>query len=220
MSDGRAFVEQLQKYVAERLSSLDLLKDDEPGSANRSEVVRRLKVALKNELEAAELAAYWIPSTPEVDVKLALARQAGDEARHYHLIEKHLGSMGVDLAGFNPAAEGYGPMYTLLRGFDSTVERLAGAHFTREALALKKNEQFMEFCERSGEKGTAELYREHIQPDEGWHVDIGHRFLTRYASSEQDQAKARRAVEAVLDLAVKVQRKQFEEMKLSHAPGC
>ena len=101
-----------------------------------------------------------------------------------------------------------------------TVERLAGAHFTREALALKKNEQFMEFCERSGEKGTAELYREHIQPDEGWHVDIGHRFLTRYASSEQEQAKARRAVEAVLDLAVKVQRKQFEEMKLSHAPGC
>ena len=220
MSDGRAFVEQLQKYVAERLSSLDLLKDDEPGSADRSEVVRRLKVALKNELEAAELAAYWIPSTPEVDVKLALARQAGDEARHYHLIEKHLGSMGVDLAGFNPAAEGYGPMYTLLRGFDSTVERLAGAHFTREALALKKNEQFMEFCERSGENGTAELYREHIQPDEGWHVDIGHRFLTRYASSEQEQAKARRAVEAVLDLAVKVQRKQFEEMKLSHAPGC
>ena len=220
MSDGRAFVDQLQKYVAERLSSLDLLKDDEPGSTDRSEVVRRLKVALKNELEAAELAAYWIPSTPEVDVKLALARQAGDEARHYHLIEKHLGSMGVDLAGFNPAAEGYGPMYTLLRGFDSTVERLAGAHFTREALALKKNEQFMEFCERSGENGTAELYREHIQPDEGWHVDIGHRFLTRYASSEQDQAKARRAVEAVLDLAVKVQRKQFEEMKLSHAPGC
>ena len=220
MSDGRAFVDQLQKYVAERLSSLDLLKDDQPGSADRSEVIRRLKVALKNELEAAELAAYWIPSTPEVDVKLALARQAGDEARHYHLIEKHLASIGVDLAGFNPAAEGYGPMYTLLRGFESTVERLAGAHFTREALALKKNEQFMEFCERSGEKETAELYRQHIQPDEGWHVDIGHRFLTRYASSEQEQAKARRAVEAVLDLAVKVQRKQFEEMKLSHAPGC
>ena len=54
------------------------------------------------------------------------------------------------LAGFDPAAEGYGPMYNLLRGFDSTVERLAGAHFTREALALKKNEQFIEFCERAG----------------------------------------------------------------------
>ena len=220
MSDDRVFVDELQKHVAEKLSSLDLLKDDEPGSADRSEVIRRLKVALKNELEAAELAAYWIPSTPEVDVKLALARQAGDEARHYNLIEKHLEGMGVDLAGFNPAGEGYGPMYSLLRGFESTVERVAGAHFTREALALKKNEQFMEFCERAGEKETAELYRKHIQPDEGWHVDIGHRFLVRYAVSAQEQEKARRAVEAVLDLAVKVQRKQLQEMKLSHAPGC
>jgi len=220
MSDDRVFVDELQKHVAEKLSSLDLLKDDEPGSADRSEVIRRLKVALKNELEAAELAAYWIPSTPEVDVKLALARQAGDEARHYNLIEKHLEGMGVDLAGFNPAGEGYGPMYSLLRGFESTVERVAGAHFTREALALKKNEQFMEFCERAGEKETAELYRKHIQPDEGWHVDIGHRFLVRYAVSAQEQEKARQAVEAVLDLAVKVQRKQLQEMKLSHAPGC
>jgi hypothetical protein len=207
MSDAQTFVDQLKAHVSERLASLDLLKDGDSGSPDRPEVVRRLKVALKNELEAAELAAFWIPSTPEVDVKLALARQAGE-------------TMGVNLNGFNPTAEGYGPMYNLLRGFGSTVERVAGAHFTREALALKKNEQFMEFCERAGEAATAELYRKHIQPDEGWHVDIGHRFLTRYATSAEDQNKARAAVEAVLELAVKVQRKQFEEMKLSHAPGC
>jgi len=42
MSDGRAFVDELQKYVVEKLSSLDLLKDDEFGSADRSEVIRRL----------------------------------------------------------------------------------------------------------------------------------------------------------------------------------
>ena len=220
MSDARAFVDEMRQYVADKLASLDLLKDEEPGTADRQEVIRRLKVALKNELEAAELAAVWIPSTPEIDVKLALARQAGDEARHYHLIEKHLEALGVSLAGFEPAAEGYGPMYNLLRGFDSTVERLAGAHFTREALALKKNDQFIEFCERAGAQETADLYRKHIQPDEGWHVDIGHRFLTRYVASDEDQGKARRAIEAVLDLAVKVQRKQFQELKLSHAPGC
>ena len=220
MIEAQTFVDQLKVHVSEKLASLDLLKDTDSGSPGRPEVVRRLKVALKNELEAAELAAFWIPSTPEVDVKLALARQAGDEARHYHLIEKHLETMGVSLDGFNPTAEGYGPMYNLLRGLGSTVERVAGAHFTREALALKKNEQFMEFCERAGEAATAELYRKHIQPDEGWHVDIGYRFLTRYATSPEEQEKARAAVEAVLELAVKVQRKQFQEMKLSHAPGC
>jgi hypothetical protein len=128
--------------------------------------------------------------------------------------------MGVSLAGFNPTTEGYGPMYNLLLGFGTTVERVAGAHFTREALALKKNEQFIAFCESAGATETADLYKKQIQPDEGWHVDIGYRFLTRYAVSEEDQRKARSAVEAVLDLAVKVQRKQFQELKLSHAPGC
>jgi len=220
MDDARAFVDELQSYVSGKLASLDLLKDDGGVVADQAEVIRRLKVALKNELEAAELAAFWIPSTPEVDVKLALARQAGDEARHYHFIEKHLEGMGVDLHGFNPAAEGYGPMYSLLRGFESTVERVAGAHFTREALALKKNEQFIEFCQRAGADETADLYRKNIQPDENWHVDIGRRFLARYAATADQQEKARRAVEAVLDLAVKVQRKQLQELKLSHAPGC
>jgi 1,2-phenylacetyl-CoA epoxidase catalytic subunit len=220
MRDTTAFVEELRGFVSGRLESLDLLKDDESGPAGLPEVIRRLKVALKNELEAAELAAFWVPSTPEIDVKLALARQAGDEARHYHLIEKHIEEIGGSLAGFDPAAGGFGPMYTLLRGFETTVERVAGAHFTREALALKKNEQFMEFCERSGASETASLYRQHIQPDEGWHVDMGRRFLSRYAVSTEDQEKARRAIEAVLDLAVKIQRKQFQELKLSHAPGC
>jgi uncharacterized protein (DUF924 family) len=229
MSSAKEFVEDLQRHVAGKLESLDLLKDDEPGPAERSapsepfepsEIIRRLKVALKNEMEAAELAAFWVASTPEAEVKLAFARQAGDEARHYHLIEKHLQGMGVDLNGFDPTADGYGPMFTLLKGLSSTVERVAGAHFTRESLALKKNEQFIEFCERAGATETAELYRTQIQPDEAWHVDIGYRVLLRYATSAEEQEKARRAVDAVLDLAVKVQRKQFQEMKLSHAPGC
>ena len=84
------FVQNLENYVTEKLSSLDLLKEPEIGPVDRSEIVRRLKMALKNELEASEIAAVWIPTTPEVEVKLALARQVGDEAKHYRLIEEHL----------------------------------------------------------------------------------------------------------------------------------
>src|SRR5438445_7310074 len=111
------FVQELETYVFSRLSSLDLLKDTDIQTTDRSEVVRRLKMALKNEMEASELAAIWMPTTPEVDVKLGLARQAGDEAKHYRLIEKHLTGRGIDLSGFNPTAEGYGPMFQLLAGF-------------------------------------------------------------------------------------------------------
>jgi 1,2-phenylacetyl-CoA epoxidase catalytic subunit len=214
------FVEDLERYVTERLSSLDLLKEPAIGNVDRSEVVRRLKMALKNELEASEIAAVWIPTTPETEVKLALARQVGDEAKHYRLIEEHLAKMGVDLSGFNPSAEGYGPMFQLLAGFKTTVERIGAAQFTRESLALKKNEQFIEFCEAAGDNATAKLYRELIQPDEQWHVHLGRTVLEKYATTSDLQEQARKAVEAVLDLAVKVQNKQLKEMKVSHAPGC
>src|SRR5215471_14676755 len=214
------FVEELESYVHEKLATLDLLKEPEVGTVDRSEVVRRLKMALKNELEASEIAATWIPSTPEVEVKLALARQVGDEAKHYRFIEDHLRGMGIDLAGFDPAAEGYGPMFQLLAGFTTTVERIGAAQFTRESLALKKNEQFIEFCEAAGDHETARLYREQIQPDEQWHVQLGRTVLERYATTAELQMKVRKAVEAVLDLAVRIQNKQLKEMKVSHAPGC
>jgi hypothetical protein len=214
------FVQDLETSIAEKLSSLDLLKDTDIGAIDRSEIVRRLKMALKNELEASELAALWMPTTPEVEIKLALARQAGDEAKHYGLIQDHLEGMGVDLSGFNPSADGYGPMFQLLAGFKSTVERIGAAQFTRESLALKKNEQFIEFCEAAGDRKTADLYRERIQPDEQWHVNLGRHVLEKYATTPELQSQARKAVEAVLDLAVKIQNKQLHEMKVSHAPGC
>jgi len=215
-----SFVQELETHVHEKLTSLDLLKEPEIGHVERSEIVRRLKMALKNELEASEIAAVWIPTTPEVDVKLALARQVGDEAKHYRFIEDHLRRMGVDLNSFNPAADGYGPMFQLLAGFNTTVERIGAAQFTRESLALKKNEQFIEFCEAAGDRETAKLYREQIQPDEEWHVQLGRSVLERYATTPELQTKARKAVEAVLDLAVRVQNKQVKELKVSHAPGC
>src|SRR5262244_4560589 len=183
MSQASSFVHELESYVNERLSSLDLLKEPEIQVADRSEIVQRLKMALKNELEASEIAATWIPSTTEVDVKLALARQVGDEAKHYRLIEEHLQKMGVDLRDFDPGAGGYGPMFQLLAGFKTTVERIGAAQFTRESLALKKNEQFIEFCEAAGDHETARLYREQIQPDEQWHVQLGRSVLERYATT-------------------------------------
>jgi 1,2-phenylacetyl-CoA epoxidase catalytic subunit len=220
MSTGPQFAADLENYVTGKLSALDLIKETQTGAPARGEVVHRLKMALKNELEASEVAALWMQSTPEIEVKLALARQAGDEAKHYRLIEKHLEEMNVDLSGFNPVEGGYGPMFQLLSTFKSTVERIGAAQFTREALALKKNEQFMEFCEAAGDHKTAELYRTQIQPDEQWHVHLGRDVLAKYANSPELQAKARQAVEAVLELAVKIQKKQVTELKVSHAPGC
>jgi len=220
MSRTMSFLEELDDYVSRKMSELDLLKATDLTRAVPGDVVRRLKIALKNELEASELAALWMPTTPEVDVKLALARQVGDEARHYRLIEEHLTGLGADLSDFDPMDGGHTPMFQLLEAFDSTVERVAAAQFTREALAVKKNEQFIEFCDAAGQEETATFYREQIQPDEEWHVNMGRTALGRYAVTADLQDKARRASRSVLELAVKIQNKQLHEMKITHAPGC
>jgi uncharacterized ferritin-like protein (DUF455 family) len=39
-----------------------------------------------------------------IAVELALARQAGDEAKHYRLIEKRLGELGVDASTHGAAS--------------------------------------------------------------------------------------------------------------------
>jgi 1,2-phenylacetyl-CoA epoxidase catalytic subunit len=216
------FVQSLERQVDEAMGSLAAIHADavdRPESA-QDEVIRRLKLALQNELEASELAALWMPTTPELDVKLGLARQAGDEAHHYRLIEEHMDELGADLSGFDPAAGGRSPMFELLEQFESTVERVAAAQFTRESLALMKNEQFIAFCESVGAGSTARFYRERIQPDERWHVDLGRRTLERYALTPEAQDRAMEASRKVLDLARKIQTKQVHEMGVSHAPGC
>jgi len=223
MSTTSTFLEELEQRVTRRMSELELVRDSEPASScdrPMDEVIRRLKVALKNELEASELAALWMASTPEIDVKLGLARQAGDEAKHYRLIEEHLQALEVDLSGFDPLGGGYSPMFQLLCGYQETVERVAAAQFTRESLAIMKNEQFIAFCVAVGAAETAEFYANQIQPDEQWHVRLGRRTLEKYAVTSELQAKAQTASQAVLDLATRIQHKQVHEMGISHAPGC
>src|SRR5438128_4321517 len=155
--------EFVARLDAENQRLLWLLAPDEtlrPEVSGDLTVLNLLKVALKNEIEATEIAARWLVTTDEVDVKMALARQAGDEAKHYRMIADRLRELGFDAGAFNPIAKGYGPLFQYLDSLGSTVERVAAGQFTREAIAVVKNRQFIEFCERAGDESTARLYRE------------------------------------------------------------
>jgi 1,2-phenylacetyl-CoA epoxidase catalytic subunit len=179
-----------------------------------------LKVALKNEIEATEIAARWLVATDDVAVKLALARQVGDEAKHYRLIADRLGELGVDASGVDPLAGGYGPLFKYLDSLTSTVERVAAGQFTREAIAVVKNRQFIEFCERVGDKKTATLYRDTIEPDERYHHELGRRLLLRLATTPDAQALAAAAARRTLALAEELQKKALATAGIHHAPGC
>ena len=214
------FVARLEQENQERLGRLApeaTLKPEVEGDLN---VVTLLKVALKNELEATEIAARWLVTTDDVQVKLALARQVGDEAKHYRMIAERLQTLGFAASSFDPLTKGYGPLFQYLDGLKTTVERVAAGQFTREAIAVVKNRQFIEFCEAAGDQETASLYRDVIEPDERHHHDLGRRLLRTLATTEAAQDAAARASRRTLELADELQQAALATAGIHHAPGC
>jgi 1,2-phenylacetyl-CoA epoxidase catalytic subunit len=214
------FVADLDRDNRARLERLEPDETLRPEAQGELTVPNLLRIALRNELEATEIAARWLVAADEVDVKLAFARQAGDEAKHYRMIAERLRGLGVDPASVNPLAKGWGPLFRFLDTLTTTVERVAAGQFTREAIAVVKNRQFIAFCERAGDVETAALYREVIEPDERYHHELGRTLLLRLASSEAAQEAARRAARRTLELAEELQTTALRTAGVHHAPGC
>src|SRR5687768_5755643 len=106
MTAAHEFVAQLDadnQRLLSRLAPDDTLRPEIEGDLN---VLNLLKVALKNEIEATEIAGRWLVTTDDIGVKLAFARQVGDEAKHYRMIADRLRALGFDAAGFDPLAKG------------------------------------------------------------------------------------------------------------------
>jgi uncharacterized ferritin-like protein (DUF455 family) len=210
-------LDERNQAVLRRLEPEATLRPEVSGDLN---VLNLLKVALKNEIEATEIAARWLVTTDDVEVKMAFARQAGDEAKHYRMISERLRELGFAATTFNPLAKGYGPLFNYLETLKSTVERVAAGQFTREAIAVVKNRQFIEFCERAGDKVTATLYRDVIEPDERFHHQLGRTLLLRAATTAEAQGLARQAAAKTLALAEELQAAALKTAGIHHAPGC
>ena len=210
-------LDEANQAVLRRLEPDATLKPEVSGTLN---VTNLLKVALKNEIEATEIAARWLVVTTDVEVKMAFARQAGDEAKHYRMIADRLGELGVDARALDPLAQGFGPLFKYLDSLETTVERVAAGQFTREAVAVVKNRQFIEFCDRAGDRLTATLYREVIEPDERFHQQLGRTLLLKLATTSEAQDAARRAAARTLALAEELQGAALRTAGIHHAPGC
>jgi len=201
MVNGKDFIAGLMdemNQIFNRLGEMDTLESESEGQVD---VVTLLRLALKSELEASELAGFWLPSTPEVDAKMCLAQQCGDEMKHYGMISQRLSELGEDLTGFDPLADGHSPLYQYLRGLRTTVERIAAGPFTSEAIATVRNAQFVNFCRSVGDEGTAHLYDVVIQPEEQHHHEFGRRILEKYATTPELQELAAAAVRNTLAIA-------------------
>ena len=192
-----SLVEEMDRLFAQ-LGEIDTLESESDGEVD---VVTLLRLALKSELEASELAGLWLPTTPEVDVKMTFGQLCGDEMKHYRLIAQRLEDLGENLDAFDPMADGYSPLYQYLRGLRTTVERIAGGPFAREAIAEIRNAQFIAFCRAVGDVATAELYEQIIHPEEIHHHRTGREILERYATTPELQELAAAAARNTLAIA-------------------
>lgn len=216
--DTTAFVQELDAFKAERLSPIVGAGQTSLLGGALGDAKKMLQVALANEISVSELAAAWMPSTPEVDVKLAFARQAGDEASHFQLVADRLAALGFDVTSFQPP--GANPLFDYLRGLSTTVERVAAGLFTLESIAYAVNENFMAFCDRRGDAETVRIYREYIQPDEQRHQQLGRQLLVKYATESALQQRAKEVVARVLEIATAARAQAAEKMGTACFPGC
>lgn len=200
-----------------------LAKIDTPplstGVPDRKLLAAIMKMALKNEIEAAEIAAEWVPSTPELEAKLALASHAGDEARHYQLVEEKARAMGIALDGFRPL-DPPSPVLTYLRTLVTTPERIAAALVAREAMGGRRNAQFLIFLDQVGQRDLAKLYRDVINPDEDRHHRVGCELLGRLATTPETQQAARRAAIGLLEIGDRVRSTALQQTGAPVIPGC
>lgn len=199
--NSKEFVAQLVAEMEQLFGHLGETDTLESESEGRVDIVTLLRLALKSEVEASELAGFWLPTTPELDAKMILALQCGDEMKHYGMISQRLAELGEDAERIDPLADGHSPLYQYLRGLRTTVERIAGGPFASEAIARIRNTQFVNFCRSVGDEATADLYADTIQPEEVHHYELGRDFLEKHATTPEIQELAAAAVRNTLAIA-------------------
>ena len=217
--DGEAFVKEMDATLWQILSTRDAALSRLAESAGKADIATLLLGGLRAELEATEIAARWVISTPELEAKIAFAQQAGDEARHHQLISQRLRELGNERAAEEPVTS-FSRLFQYLESLTTTGERIAAAQFTREAIGYKSNQLFIAFCEEVGDTGTAKMYTEKIQPDEKRHHEWGKRLLPHYTEKAGEQELARKAILRTLELAEELRSLAAGRLLVETLPGC
>jgi hypothetical protein len=160
-----------------------------------------MRLILKAGIEAAEVAALWMSDCDDLEMKLLLAEQCGEGAKHYRQISARLAAMGADVAGYDPRHGGYSKVFAFLRSLQTPEERSSAGHVTAKALSMARLESMAAFCDAKGDGETARLLREQLSADERRYYEEGKRILSISASTEESQARARRAAYRTLELS-------------------
>lgn len=163
------------------------------------QVIDLLRLAMKDCIESAEVAALWFADCDDLDMKIGFAEQCGSAAAHYRVISARIASLGGDR--FDPRTGGYSRFFGFLRSLQTPEERAAAGLVTLRTFNIGRLSVFADLCDERGDGETANLFRDLIAGDERRVFDVGWRLLIANGTTEESQARGRRAAFRIVELA-------------------
>lgn len=160
-----------------------------------TEAILALQVRWFNELRGVDIIGRFISRVPDITLKVLVGRQVGDEAKHAKVCRRRIEQLGGDVHDFQPtrAQLEFGDyLDTLIY----PEEFFSAQQFTIETQSLKRNERALECFDEK----TSNMFKRDINPDERFHVALGHLGLRTYARTEVAQQRAIDAARRVRDL--------------------
>jgi uncharacterized ferritin-like protein (DUF455 family) len=159
------------------------LHHDVPDTGFLTPLARRQRVhrEYNQEAQTLEIAALCLTDYPDApwELRLELARQCWDEARHTALMHRRLLEMGGYKGEF-PIAN---LDWSVVGMLDSLAARLAVQHRTFEAGSLDIEGEAIPMLREVGDDETADV-KEAIEADEIAHVRFANEWLKRMADSD------------------------------------
>ncbi|MGH9458182.1 MAG: DUF455 family protein [Thermoanaerobaculia bacterium] len=151
---------------------------------------------MSNEITSIDIAAQCLVDYPEApwELRMELARQCWDEARHIAALERRLNEMGARKGDFPISAY----EWTVTMAIDDLAGRLATQNRTFEAGAMDVVGGTIKAWRELGDHRTAEVL-DQILADEVQHVRFANRWIKKMA--QQDPRTLMRVAMAIRFLA-------------------
>ena len=195
---SQAFADEMTAQVARYCAGLEgrLPAYSYVGLPDDEARIKVMKNRHWNEIRAAELLGSWLRTTPEMDLKAALAEAIHEDFVHSRLLIAALAEQGADAFDYTPLPAQVA-MFNAFEGLGTTVERMAAFPLAGEGVA--------DFMIRHGlasdtvPEWVAAPYRA-IHADEEGHGSYPSEVLAKYATTDEQQESVRRAVAMSLTL--------------------
>jgi 1,2-phenylacetyl-CoA epoxidase catalytic subunit len=165
------------------------------GKLTGTAAAEALKPRWFNELRGVEVIGRFIERVPDITLKVLVGRQVGDEAKHAMYCRRRIAQLGGRVEDYCPTDEqlAFGD---LLDDLIFPEEFFAAQQFTVETQSIKRNEAALDCFDPV----TARMFEKHINPDERFHVRLGHMGLLAFARTEIAQDRARTAARRVREV--------------------